>query len=506
MGLRCLFITGLGLAAVEPAWGQPAAVPPSCATSAFRQFVGACQGGPLVPNLCDLVGWDRNDVYWSRLEPKPGDWKQEELERVGQRVLALQAKGMKFLPILCYNTQWSLDRAERTYELGDCRVHVQPVANGNYRVEKSHRSHDGVWCVDAVNEEPPGDHWPLAAECQGAWENYVRRTVAFLRQPPYNVQYFQIWNEAYPTSGFWDGDLDAYMKRVHLPAAKIIRELGGKVVYGGWPCCGSVQDYVALLDRYKAWESIDVLDVHYFPLSAFEYLYKAAGERGHKSMGIWQTEIAFSKDPGFVGNTLPRFLSWCLAHNWSYPDRYRLFFFCAETPDDPASFGYERALVQGQDLSWHGLSMKTLGDAFSSGQLKLYSEVASKPMLKSEIDESKSSLEAFKVGDKRIVLAVHLVENNDAKVFTDWNGSLGSIHLDADNPMLRLEFRKLAPAQIVSAERVDMAGNRQPLAPGVSESGAVKLELPIRDAEQSQARTWYRRSRVINFLVQISTK
>ena len=78
------------------------------------------------------------------------------------------------------------------------------------------------------------------------------------------------WNEAHPVSGFWEGDLDSYMTRVHLPAARIIRELGGKVVYGGWPCCGSLKELTTLLDKHDAWSTMDVVDVHYFGLNAFE--------------------------------------------------------------------------------------------------------------------------------------------------------------------------------------------------------------------------------------------
>ncbi|MDB6019209.1 MAG: hypothetical protein JWR19_3698 [Pedosphaera sp.] len=475
-------------------------------TNNFREFVGTCQGSSQAPYLYDLVGWDRSDVYWSALEPRKGEWKQEELEMWGKRILGMRARGVKFLPILCYNTRWSWDRAERTYDYGDSRVHVKPTQNGNYLIEKSHRAHDGNWVLDAAKEERASDHWPLAKENQAAWENYVRRTVEFLRKEPYNVEFFQIWNEAYPTSGFWDGDLDTYMTRVHIPASKIIHELGGKVVYGGWPCCGSIQDYVSLLDRHQAWNTIDVLDVHYFPLSSFEHLYKAAKKRGYNSIGIWQTELAFSKDPAFIGNTFPRFLSWCVAHDWSYVDRYRLFFFCATTPDDPNSFGYDRAIVQGKELSYHGLSMKTLNEAFACGKIELYDNVKTKPLLKSEISEGKSSMESFKVGEKKIVIVIHLVENNDARIFTDWNGNLDSIHLDADNPMLEISLSKLKPNQVVSIERVDMAGIRQSLEMESTTSGKIKLQVPIRDQDNSPAHKWFNKSNVLTFLVEATLK
>jgi hypothetical protein len=471
----------------------------------FRNFVGTCQGSAATPYLYDIVGWDRSDVFWPEFEDKEGQWEQKNLEKLGQKVLEMRAKGVTFLPILDYNTAWSSDKSERTYDAAGRRVKVKPVDGGNFKVTTSRRDANGEWIVESSQVQKPGG-WPLAEDKVSAWENYVRRVVGYLRKAPYNVEYFQIWNEAYPTSGFWNGDLDSYMKRVHLPASKIIRELGGKVVYGGWPCCGRIQDYVSLLDSAKAWGSIDVLDIHYFPLSAFDYLYKAAQDRGCKSIGIWQTELAFSQDPTFVGNTYPRFLAWCLAHDWSYPDRYRLFFFAATSPNDPKAFGYDRALVQGNQLSHHGLSMKTLNDVFSE-KIELYGgAVTTSPELKTEINELKSSIEAFKVGDKKVVLAVHMVENNDANVFVDWNGDMGTIHLDADNPMLEVHLDKLKADEVASIERVDMAGKRQQVDLPSSSAEGLAIHVPIRDQWKSPAQDWYHRGRVLTFLVQINLK
>ncbi|MGA2246143.1 MAG: hypothetical protein ABSH48_14190 [Verrucomicrobiota bacterium] len=480
------------------AWGQSAGT--------FRDFAGTCQGSPEVPHLYDLVGWDRSDISWSQVEPRQGEWKQEELEKWGKRILEMRAKGVTLLPILCYGTDWSWDRAERTYDLGDQRVHVKPLAGGEYLVE-TFRLANGVWAIADSKNEKAGDHWPLAREHQADWENYVRRTVSFFRQAPYKVEYFQIWNEAYPTSDFWGhGDLDTYMKRVHVPASKIIRELGGKVVYGGWPCCGKIEDYVAMLDRNHAWDTVDVLDIHYFPLSAFQYLNQEAKKRGHDSLGLWQTELGFSTDPEFIGNTYPRFLSWCLAHDWSYPDRYRLFLFCGSSPDDPKAFGYARALVSGSKLSPHGLSLQTLGEEFSTNKIELYDGVKTRPPLKSELSEVKSSVESFNVGDKKLVIAIHLVEGNDAKIFTDWNGNLGSVHLDFGNPMIEVSLPQLKPNEVVAATRVDLAGQRQAMEVKMAKSGEALIEVPIRDQENSPARQWFSKSSVLTFLVEVTLR
>jgi hypothetical protein len=101
-----------------------------------------------------------------------------------------------------------------------------------------------------------------------AWKRYVDAVVRKYSAPPYNLRYFQIWNEAagklsggLAQSTFWHGpDADGnvktskpyehamqdYVERVHLPAAKIIRSYNAYVVYGGWP------DLVGL-DNVKTW-------------------------------------------------------------------------------------------------------------------------------------------------------------------------------------------------------------------------------------------------------------
>ncbi|MDP0496711.1 MAG: hypothetical protein Q7Q73_10940, partial [Verrucomicrobiota bacterium JB024] len=369
-------------------------------------FTGTCQlpdPDSSIPGkdlLDGVVGWDRNDLHWSKLEPEPGQWRQEELEKWGQRVLELRSHGIEFLPILCYSAPWAIDQTPRTLAISkDKRVTLSRDANGGFLETTQFRQHDGTWETIKTRVPKLRNRWPFASEYVAAWENYVRRVVTFLSSPPYNVKYFQIWNEAHPESGFYDyTSLDDYMIRVHLPAAKIIHEQGAKVVYGGWPCCGSIRGYISLLDRHDAWKTVDVHDMHYFPLSAFEAIQSAARKRGLGSVAIWQTEFGWSKNPSSVGNAWPRFLDWALRNQWDSPDKYKIFWFAARTPDDPKSYGYQRTLIQGNELSPHGLSLKTIVALLSPGDLSLYEPVVSSPALGDGYSEHSSALYAFRVG------------------------------------------------------------------------------------------------------------
>lgn len=475
----------------------------------FRNFSGVCQARGKVDSFNNFVGWTRDDLSWEDMEPQRGQWDQAKLKKWGDRVLELRAAGVEFLPILCYGARWSIDMKPRTLQYGDGRrVEVKPAPSGDaLLVITSHKNEQGEWIAEPEKSVKNHPLSQIGEEFVPDWEAYVRRVVAFLSAPPYNLKYFQVWNEAHAESGFWRfGDsLDPYMKRVHLPAARIIKQLGGKVVYGGWPCCGSVKEYVDLLDRHDAWKSIDVHDLHYFPVSSFEYIYRAAKKRGVATVSIWQTEIGFTANPSAIGNDYPRFLDWSLRHDWDQEDQYKLFWFAAGSPDSPKAYGYKCSLLLGDKLSPHGLTLQTLGRLLVPGKLALYKQkIETVPVLRSEIDEHKSSIEAFTVDDKKIVLAIHLVSSNDAKILTDWNGDLVSLHIDHGNPSVQIRLTELNSDRVASVRRMDSAGTISK--PRVIQDKTLSLEVPIRDEKASPSAKWVQESAMQTFFVEILLK
>ncbi|MBI5835004.1 MAG: hypothetical protein HZB16_22095 [Armatimonadetes bacterium] len=416
----------------------------------LRDFGGTCQGSVDRPLLWDTaLGWDRHDIGWSDCEPQRGEWHADALEHFGQRVLAARAKGVRILPVLCYNAPWSWDRGERSFAYEGTRWHIVPRADGKFDVTTTDR--DGQTRTEV---QSGGGMWPLAAERQADWAAYVRRVVTFLRSEPYGVEYFQIWNEAHPRSGFWFGDLDSYMQRVHLPAAKVIRELGGKVVYGGWPCCGSVPEYLALLDKHQAWDTLDVLDVHYSGLQAFEQLHAAA--RPHGGRSIWQTEVGFAPNIDSVPNTWTRVFYWALTHGGQQsPDFCRQFHFAYWSPNDPKAYGYRHCLLSGDQLSVHGQSLATLAALLGSGAVRPYADVATQPALLANLDGASDGAEGFALAD-RVVVALHVRRAGLP-----------------EHVVLRLP--KLASARQVA--RVSATGERQPLV-ALADADGLTIAVP----------------------------
>jgi hypothetical protein len=183
------------------------------------------------------------------------------------------------------------------------------------------------------------------------WERYVEAVVRIYSAPPYNLRYFQIWNEASgPLTGgalqgtFWHGPnydddpqkakpyehaMRDYVDRIHIPAARIIRKYHAYVVYGGWADQGGLDNYCKWLEyrssvhnaRMLDW--VDYLDIHYLGLDDLEMLYQRYVTNG-QARGIWQTEIGdrYMEDPHFLPTYLFQLAAWALDRNWDDRDKY----------------------------------------------------------------------------------------------------------------------------------------------------------------------------------------
>lgn len=200
------------------------------------------------------------------------------------------------------------------------------------------------------NARVPGDSLSAPRDVS-YWEKYVEAVVKKYSAPPYNVKYFQIWNEACGEmangsrqASFWHGPgyrddpadskpyanaMQDYVNLIHIPAARIIRKYHAYVVYGGWPDQGGLDNYFKWLEYYSPEQHarmidwVDYLDIHYLGVEDLETLYRRYGASG-KIRGIWQTEIG--NDYLHNQNYLPQYYFdlavWALKRNWDDPNKY----------------------------------------------------------------------------------------------------------------------------------------------------------------------------------------
>ena len=379
MKFRSIFLFALIIVSL-PATAKPPIPAENESGIRLRDFLGAVY---LVDSSLGKrmgIGWSRTPFYWTggpgwiSIEPKKGEWSWDAADRF---VKGAHAQGIEVVPILAYTASW--------------------------------------------DESVPGNGFAPPAD-RLEWENYVRHVVAHYSKPPFNLRYFQIWNEPTIQAGFWAGKTNlAYIDDVYLPAAMIIRQYHCRVVFGGWPCGNSMQEYDRELRWHNAWRYTDILDIHYDPITDWQYLYDRWVKTG-KCRGIWQTEIGFVDFPNYLPNYYLRALHWALTHRWKHPNQYKLFWYAAwgAGPDGSKCFtttGASGKIV----MSQHGERLAVINRLLGGAPLHAYNKFTCHPDLPPAIDEENPTVLGFQVGRKRIVVALildhaTLTKNTDIRI------------------------------------------------------------------------------------------
>ena len=314
------------------------------------------------------MGWD---MAWSTVEPQKGQWTFSELDT---KILTLENAGFKILPILCYTADWAVG--------------------------------------------PAGIFGPALHPAD--WETYVRTIVSRYIGPPYNIKYWQVWNE--PTiQAWWDGSTNLdFIDQVYLPAAQIIRELGGYVVFGGWPISNTLSEFESEMNYHNAWQYTDYLSIHYNTPINMQTLYNNWVANG-KVKGIWQTEIGWFNYAGYVPNLYPRVLRWSVGANAKEPDMVKLFWYASWA--DPANaskcfMGGPRETPTITDT--HGIRLRTLGNIFAGAPVHVRTDITSNPIFGFNLNHTVNSLEAFSVGGRTIVVVHELSSYNYPQITLSW--------------------------------------------------------------------------------------
>ncbi len=351
-----LLVLGLVLASLEPACARPF-------TPCLADFLGSVYAPPAELQGKLGLGMVRlsQESDWNAVEPAPGEWR---FARLDQAVLDLHERGLEVLLMLGYTATWASS------------------------------------APDGKGTAPP--------KRVADWERYVETLVARYSRPPFNVKFFQPWNEpkwSTPT-GFWTGSGEQFVDSIHIPAARIIRRYGAKVVFGGWPI-NNAGDLERVLNYHDCWRWVDVIDVHYYPTSVYQQLWEQYLSKG-KCEGLWQSEIGFLDFPNYLPNAYLRILYWALGHDWDTAYKYRVCWYASwgAGPDGPKCL--TKPGPDGAVLSRHGLRQATLVDILGKGRLKPWKAFTSDLGLAFALDEEKPALFGFAVGEQRKVIALLL--------------------------------------------------------------------------------------------------
>ena len=228
------------------------------------------------------------------------------------------------------------------------------------------------------------------------WTDYVSAAVAHFAAPPFNIKYFQIWNEpGAPRNLTWHvtdgGDPgQEFVDQIYNPAAVIIHSHGGQVVFSGWACdIGNSnwrkceQDLNAWLNYHRAWSNTDYIDLHYAPLYVWQELYPTWVASG-KVKGLWQTEIGGDFSRGPLPGDLPLVyltaMYWALSSggwNERNPDRYKVFWYPGIAGGGVAALTTRPAGARLSVLKPRGTYHVVLHELFGGGTLAAHSNYKS---------------------------------------------------------------------------------------------------------------------------------
>ena len=407
----------------------------------FREFSGVNKmhtDDPLFYN--GVLGWYRSDFSFKFVQPARNVWSQAYMTKHQDEVLALQKAGAVVLPILGF-MGWAGQNPTNTAR--------------------------------------------SAPAVESDWTNYIDYVVTNLNKAPYNLKYFQIWNEAIPDPRGWgetfsdpvfyDGKFDDYMSKIHLPAAKVIHEAGCKVVYGGYPGCKwtSATKFVEMMNHYNAWGSIDVISIHYYHWRDLEVIHKAAVAAGYPNLGYWQTEWGYTTNAVAISSEYPFAIYWALTSGvWNGPNKFKYFYYSGNYTPDPGDEipAHKKSLYDGGSLTTHGMILKNMAGLLGGGTLSALTGVSGTGLTAGQ----NSSIAAFKIGDSKAIIAVGLDSSDYAAHATT---------------TLTIPIEK---SQIIKAERVDLDGSHiVDITSALMPDGLnTTLKVSARDASGSNANSW----------------
>lgn len=380
--------------------------PQSGADPTLRDFVGT-NGIPTPETAQELgIGWVRSDIPWPILEPQKGHFNWGAADATVKKV---EGMGLGFLPMVGYTPAWA--------------------------------------AVDPKNaKSPPKDPQD--------WANFVEQLVARYSAAPYNLRYFQIWNEPTRAAGYFAGTPQQYIDQVYLPAARIIRRHNCYVVFGGWPVSNPLSQYEQILNYHNAWQWTDIVDVHYMPLPGWRQLCDEWVQSG-KCRGIWQSEMGYTSDQSYVPHAYLFGLYVALSRGWTNPDQYKFFWFTLSSSGSDAP----SCLLRSGALTAQGTRLKVLNDLLGGGDLSLLNGLTTRPSLPP--NGASSTALGFRVGQNRAVVGVLLINDRSTQV---------------------VSIQVPVPRRPTSTQVVSPTGESRPI-PGQYAGGRLTVNIPRSDLQ-----------------------
>ena len=211
---------------------------------------------PIIDDVTRGLGirWVRLDFDWFRLEPQPGDFRWEEMDRVVSRTAA---GGAAMLATLAYTPSWASSNP-----------------------------------ANPQTSDPPAD--------VSSWTDFVRAAISRYR---HEVKHWQFWNEP-NVREFWTGSRPQYRTQILEPGAGVARSLdpGLQVVAPGLANLRDWRDWFREAMTAKA--LIDVVDHHDYQRSGADVLPDLERDRlGQPSLRTLMQQLGVDDKPFWLTET-----------------------------------------------------------------------------------------------------------------------------------------------------------------------------------------------------------
>lgn len=345
------------------------------------------------------IGWARVEFSWTAIQPNKDKFSFEEYDKI---VLEPVREGINILGLIAYSNHWAISRRDYFFIYEGLDPTGKRVKQ-KWEIIFPSQSKPIKKITDlesGVVQEFEADETRIPPNLSD-WLNFVEKVVSRYSRPPFNIRYWQVWNE-FNWPDWYYQTAEHFLENVHIPAAKIIRKYGCKVVLGGWACTSSAEELVRLLSHKEYWHYVDIIDFHYLPNNAFQILYDVFIKEG-KCQGIWSSEIGWTMWEGYLPNCYSRLFYWALLHSKN-SDQYKLFWFhIMGYPGQPVILQYED---KGWKESFIGKRLRTLANLLP-GDVKPFNNYSTEPALPFDLVEEHPSSEGFKTSHN-IVIACHL--------------------------------------------------------------------------------------------------
>ena len=430
---------------------------------------------------------------WFQKEHK-GPYDEEEIRRCDERVLQYVEKGYEYVMMFCFTAPWATIKGGYEHDekiTGNYYVYG-PATNVNGQYVGQQQQYNRWGELTYEGEYTVWDKIAMNPDYSYEWVEWVQFMVSRYSQPPFNLRNFEIWNEAYPASGFYYGSLEQFFEVVYVPAAKGIKELnipGVNVLFGGWACCGPMSQFEYLLDRFDAWQYTDNYNLHYMTLAGMDYMYRAAKKRGVEKPMVWQTEMGFSSAPWYPLNMYFRTLRWGLEHGFGSdnPEVVNLTWFANWSPNAPEAFGYNATVTHSDGLTTPGRILNEFSELLTASKLEEFNNFKTDPYLRPELYEMESSAEGFLLDDNKALVAFHLAkQSNYSNIFADTNGTGRVLNLSDPKVTFTLDVKGVKGN--IKVTRTGLYGSRTPLTYTRIDEDTIRIKVPVLDEDPEEAK------------------